>query len=443
MSAPTDDMAAAFAAEQAEMGRQAAAFACRLAIVLVPCFGFLDAVAFPTHLGAFLALRAVCAAAMATILWLLGRTARPELLALGLATIILLMIDAMVAVTGGAASPYYAGLSLVIFAVTVLMPWHPGWTLAASAIALASFLVAVAVAGPVEDSTLLVNDLFFVVTTGGIAAAGSHLAGRLRWREFVQRSELEVALRHRSDFMAKMSHELRTPLHAVIGYADMLLDAEPAADEARRLVDRIRSRGVFLHRLISDLLDYSKAEAGKMAVRRNPIDVGRVVEQTVASFRPLFEQKTIVLDVRVDDDVPTIASDGHRLEQVVTNLLGNALKFTESGTVLVEARVVPQLAPEFVVLGGAVRLGPAIAVLVTDTGVGIDARDLGRLADDFQQLDGVAERYGGTGLGLAIARKLADLLGGQLVARSRAGVGSTFGVLLPCPPAPARHALAA
>ncbi|MGH7895462.1 MAG: ATP-binding protein, partial [Candidatus Binatia bacterium] len=131
------------------------------------------------------------------------------------------------------------------------------------------------------------------------------------------------------------------------------------------------------------------------------------------------------------------------LEQVLTNLLANATKFTEHGGIVVETRVVGEAPPGFTVLGTTEHAprSDAVAILVTDTGVGVREHDLRQLASDFHQLDGAAERFGGTGLGLSISRRLVDLLGGRLVVRSRHGVGSTFGILLRCPaPAPSLEA---
>jgi signal transduction histidine kinase len=225
----------------------------------------------------------------------------------------------------------------------------------------------------------------------------------------------------------------------MIGYSDILLDEALAdADEdTRALVGRIRGHGVRLHALISDLLDYAKAEAGKMKVQTEPVQVNDVVRLVVDDFRPLTERKGLDLVAVSGDDVPVIHSDRHRLEQILTNLVGNAVKFTEQGRITIEVRSIDSSADAeltgLTVLSDSAAGMPSrgVAILVQDTGMGIRPEDVARLAADFQQLEGTSERYGGTGLGLSISKKLAGLLGGRIAVGSRLAEGSTFALLLP------------
>ena len=434
---PPPRLAQAYRAEMRDRCRHAARTAAQLGMVLVPCFGLLDALAFPEQVARFLAMRAGCVAGIAALRWTLGRplgARRPELVALGVAILIVATIDVMIAQTGGAASRYWAGLPLVLLGVTVLMPWRAMWPIAASVLVVGTYLLTVCAAGTPIVAIDLTSNLCFLAVTGVIATVGAVRANRLQWREFVQRAALEDALRHKSDFMAKMSHELRTPLHAIVGYADILLDDPRHDDATRPLVERIRSRGVFLHRLITDLLDYAKVEAGKMDVRSGPVPLGELVAQTVASFRPLTARKGLALDLRIEPGLSPIVSDAHRIEQVVSNLLANALKFTAQGRITVEVRLVDGALEGFTRLGTPLPpAGPTVGLLVTDTGVGIHERDFATLAQDFQQLGEAGDHFGGTGLGLSIARRLVELLGGSLLLTSRRGAGSTFAVLLPAP----------
>ena len=417
--------------------RHAARTAARLGMILVPCFGLLDTLAFPGHLRLFLAMRAGCVAGIAGLRWTLDRplgARRPELVALGVATLIVATIDVMIAQTGGVASRYWSGLPLVLLGVTVLMPWRAVWPIAASVLVVGSYLLTVCTSGTPVAAVDLTSNLCFLAVTGVIATIGAVRANRLQWREFVQRAALEEALRHRSDFMAKMSHELRTPLHAIVGYADILLEDPHHGDETRPLVERIRSRGVFLHRLITDLLDYAKVEAGRMDVRCDPVPVGALVAHVAASFRPLTARKGLTLDLHVEPGLPQIVSDAHRIEQIVTNLFANALKFTERGGITVDVRRIDGALDGFTPLGTTPPpTGPAVGIFLSDTGVGIREADFATLAQDFQQLGDTAEHGGGTGLGLSIARRLAGLLGGALLLASRHGAGATFAVLLPAP----------
>ncbi|HYR97343.1 MAG TPA: HAMP domain-containing sensor histidine kinase [Candidatus Binatus sp.] len=443
MPAPTA-VPDAYRLESRRLRRQAASTACLLAIPLVPCFAVLDWVVFPGHFAIFLGMRLACVATLALIWWVLQRSFGERYsLALGmLVTIdVGLMIDVMTMMTGGHASPYYAGVNLVILAVALLMPWHPAWSAVTCAILIGGYVVCSLLAGPIADSRIFVNNLFFLGTTGVIAVVGTAVRDGLRRREFANRHALTEALHHRDVFMAKMSHELRTPIHVMIGYADMLLDEVLAAgeQEARPLVESVRREGVLLHSLISDLLDYAKVEAGKMEVRAEPVPVRQVVEQVADAFRPLSERKGVRLDTVYRGGFPTVTSDGQKIKQILNNLVGNALKFTEHGAITIEVCSGSDATDP--VLGELTFLAEppddrgrreGVVLLVRDTGIGIRDEDVRTLATDFQQVDAqAAARYGGTGLGLSISKKLAQLLGGWIAVRTRYREGSTFVVFLP------------
>ncbi|MEW6268238.1 MAG: ATP-binding protein [Thermodesulfobacteriota bacterium] len=439
-------------AEKREMCRRGSESACLLAICIVPLFAILDAVLFPEDIVLFAGLRAVAAAALGVLWWLLrtplgGR--HPQTLA-GIAMLILaLMLDVMIHRTGGAESSYYAGLNLLMLGVGMLVPWSPRWSLVASCAIVLSYLATVALSGTSPVAPLL-NNLFFLTTTALLMAVAAVARSRLLWREFQQRAALLGALQHKSEFLARMSHELRTPLHVIIGYSDILLDATPPDQEEHELVWRLRDRAVFLNRMISDLLDYAKTEAGKMKVRRDPLSVADVVAQIAGSFRPLVERKGLELAVRCESGLPSLATDRQRVEQILNNLVANAVKFTERGRITIEARLLASggdgTVAGFARLAAGVERRDAseerdpaahVAVLVGDTGIGIRPHDLRELAADFRQGEDVSARYGGTGLGLSISRRLAELLGGAIVVRTEVGRGSTFGLLLPVAAEPA------
>jgi signal transduction histidine kinase len=438
--------------ESRALCRQSAETTCKLALVLVPAFGVLDGVVFAEHLHVFLALRLACVALVAASLVLLRRPGA-ERRAVPLGALVALacgvMIDVMTLLTGRERSPYYAGNNLVLLAVALLMPWPPVWTLLTSAILVGGYAVPILVLG-LEDGAMLATNLFFLVSTAIIAVVSSIVGERLRRREFEHRAALVEALRHKSEFMARMSHELRTPLHVMIGYCDILIEDALAAGAAaaRPLVERVRNHGVRLHRLISECLDYAKAEAGKMQVRAEAVDVDEVLAHVTESFGPLSERKGLTLRVACTPPLPALVSDRQRLEQILTNLVGNALKFTERGGVTVEAcalAAIDGVLADFGFLDGAHAPPPAsidegLVILVRDTGIGIRESDLARLAEDFAQVDGAAAKYGGTGLGLSISRRLTAVLGGRIAVRSRFGEGTTFALVLPVAVPGARHA---
>jgi signal transduction histidine kinase len=434
-----EQLARAYESESRARCRDGARLGSLVAMFLIAAFAFLDHVRFPALFPTLLRIRLAAVAILALAYWLAVRdelAAHVRVIGAACSVAIGLMFDVLMMFTGGAGSPYYAGAGLVVLGANLLIPWGPGWSSFVAAVIVAGYVACALPAGGGEGEIRhFLNNLFYLGGTGVIAVVTSTMYERLRWREFRTRHDLIAAYRQKSEFLANMSHELRTPIHVMIGYADILLEEALAqgGDEARKLVEASRRHGLLLHRLISELLDYSKLEAGKMDMRLEEVAVGDVVEQVAESFRPVIEHKGLGLRVAVDAALPLIRSDRQRLQQVLNNLLGNAVKFTERGEIRVGATLASEWAArrDLVLLGGATDLPRAgIAVAVSDTGVGIREADLAKLAVDFQQLDAAA-RYGGTGLGLSFSRKLVGLLGGVIAVASRDGEGATFVVFLP------------
>ncbi len=237
------------------------------------------------------------------------------------------------------------------------------------------------------------------------------------------RREAEVASETKSRFLANMSHEIRTPMTAILGYADLL--ADPAIDIASRnnYLGVIRRNGEHLLALINDILDLSKIEAGKLAVDMRRCRVAPLLADVANAVRPRAEERGISVSIEYPGEIPeTILTDGARLHQAVLNLVGNAVKFTEKGSV----RIVASFLPHW---GGD---QPAVRIEVIDTGIGIRAEKLPRLFRPFEQGDSsVFVKFGGTGLGLAISRQIVHLLGGELTVTSEWGQGSTFALTVP------------
>ncbi len=234
--------------------------------------------------------------------------------------------------------------------------------------------------------------------------------------------EARRANQAKSAFLANMSHELRTPLHAILGYSEMLAEdvrAQGHGDLAPDL-EKIQTAGRHLLGLINGVLDLSKIEAGKMGLHLETFDVASVVADAIVTARPLIEKNGNRLEVDCPPDIGVIREDATKVRQVLLNLLSNAGKFTEKGTVRLEVR------REFDAAGNWVFFR------VHDTGIGMTAEQVGRLFEAFEQADaGTAKKYGGTGLGLAISRKLCRLMGGDVHVESVPLRGSTFTVRLP------------
>jgi signal transduction histidine kinase/ActR/RegA family two-component response regulator len=253
-----------------------------------------------------------------------------------------------------------------------------------------------------------------------VAIRNAHLVRALE----VRSAELEVASRHKSEFLASMSHELRTPLNAVIGFSEVLLermfgDLNEKQDEYLR---DILASGRHLLELLNDVLDLSKVEAGAMELALAPVDVGTVVEHCVGLMRERATSKNLMLTAQVAAGIGPVNADELRLKQILLNLLSNAVKFTPAGgTVQVWAR----------------QDGADVLVQVVDSGVGIPGADQDRIFDSFQQAGRSATRVEGTGLGLTLCKRIVELHGGQIDVESIEGAGSTFSVRLPLVDGPA------
>jgi GAF domain-containing protein/CheY-like chemotaxis protein len=243
------------------------------------------------------------------------------------------------------------------------------------------------------------------------------------FREIEDKSrQLEVADRHKSEFLANMSHELRTPLNAIIGYSEML--QEDAADlGAERFTDdltKINAAGKHLLELINAVLDLSKIEAGKMELYLESFEVGGLVRDIAAVIQTLAAKNANRLQVRCPDDAGTMRADLTKVRQALFNLLSNACKFTEGGTVTLRVSREAADGRDWLIFS------------VDDTGIGMTPEQLARLFEAFSQADAATTRkYGGTGLGLALSRRLCRMMGGDVAVESQAGRGSTFTIRLP------------
>jgi signal transduction histidine kinase/ActR/RegA family two-component response regulator len=233
------------------------------------------------------------------------------------------------------------------------------------------------------------------------------------WKEKMRADEASQA---KGRFLATMSHEIRTPLNGVIGLS-RLLEGMPVPAEAQELVQMIRSSGDALLRVINDVLDFSKVEAGKMDLEVAPFNLRRCLEESVWLFRAAAAEKNLRLACELAPDLPAyVAGDDTRLRQVVLNLISNAMKFTSSGEVALSAAVARQDETSY-----------SVTIEVRDTGIGITPDQLPRLFSSFDQADAsISRRYGGTGLGLAISKRLVELMGGTIDVQSKPGEGARF-----------------
>ncbi|PDW03531.1 ATP-binding protein [Candidatus Viridilinea mediisalina] len=291
-----------------------------------------------------------------------------------------------------------------------------------------------ALAGEHVVSVIYVEDLVFEVRCSpimdvlgvprGALCAALDVTQRMQATQALirARDEAEAATRSKSAFLATMSHEIRTPLNAVIGMAELLLDT-PMSKEQHRYAETIRTSGDMLLAVINDILDFSKIEAGNMDLEHQPFNPRTCVAEVIDLLAPRASEKGLRLAAAIDFTVPEqLISDVTRVRQILLNLIGNAVKFTSQGEVLVRMNITSSITP------GVLELH----IIVSDTGMGIPEDRQMRLFQPFSQMDAsTTQRYGGTGLGLAICKRLCDLMGGSIEVASSVGAGSVFSVRLP------------
>ncbi len=320
---------------------------------------------------------------------------------------------------------------------TSILPWvHPdGSTLGAADF---PWVKAVIEGLPQRNDMIHLRDnggqlLTFIVNSSPVLGSGGEYGGVLITFDDVtqleenkielrkSKDDAEAASRAKSDFLANMSHEIRTPMNAILGFTEVLKRGYSKSEEERKKhLNTIHSSGKHLLELINDVLDLSKVEAGRLDIEHIRFAPHTLIQEVVKVLAVKAQEKAIYLTFEIDGPIPeTILSDPTRLRQIVTNLIGNALKFTKEGGVRVVLRLTTASEP------------PRIEIDITDTGMGMAADKLDSIFEPFVQADSsVTRQFGGTGLGLAISRKFARAMGGDTTVRSEPGKGSTFTVTI-------------
>jgi signal transduction histidine kinase len=433
--AHAEEIRKAFEEYDRKINLQNVQIGCVIGAVLMPLGTILDYWSYRPDLLYFFELRLLCVVFIG-LFWMIlmtpfGRRHSHKFGVL-LAMFPTFFISWMIYATEGAASPYYAGLNIVLLVVGVVVNWTFLESIIAVSLVILMYLGACALHGSIFQVGL-VSNLYFLVLTGIVITTASYFNTALRFREFAFRYQLDkskheleetnrklIELDHlKSRFFANISHELRTPLTLLLSPLETLLErfAGKMDKDVHELLLTMHSNGMRLLKLINDLLDLIRLEAGRMEIKNQPMEVADFIKGLASAARQVAENKKIKLETYTDLRLGMVAADPDKLEKIVLNLLFNALKFTPDGG-HVELR--------------AEKRGEELALVVSDTGIGIAEKNLPFVFDRFWQADSSAQRkFQGVGIGLALVKELTEMMHGTVSVESQEGKGTTFTVRLP------------
>lgn len=423
-----------FAAYEHGVSVKNARLAAFLAALFMVAGTTLDWVVFPQWGWPFLQLRLVCAVLLTGIYLALGRPIASWIagvIAQGIALLPLASICLMIALTGGGNSVYYAGLNLVLLGTSLLLRWTFVNSLAMIGSTLGGYALTVWLSRAPFDFHILYNNAYFLVVTGVFVAAGSFYYERLRFREFMLRSEVErsrelLARQNqqlseldeaKTRFFANISHELRTPLTVMLGVTETLRARNVDDSERADLLSMLHGNGLRLLKLIDDLLDIVRFDTGYEVVKCQPTMLESHLAGLLRPLAHLAEQQHVHMSWELDADSPAILLDRDKFDKILLNLTVNAIKFTP-----VEGRVDVRI---------HVKNGLLVAH-VKDTGVGIPRESMERVFERFWQVDAADTRkFQGAGIGLSLVRSLSEAMDGRVAVTSEVGKGSEFTLELP------------
>ncbi|HZV33975.1 MAG TPA: ATP-binding protein [Verrucomicrobiae bacterium] len=411
-----------------------------LVMVLMPAGFILDSAVYKKHVHDFLIVRFLASLLAALVFLGLRRPNlakwQSRLLCMGWYLLPASSIAWMIAWTGGMTSYYYAGLNLVILAVSSVIQA----TVEESVIAVVLITLMYCAACFIPPAELspwsprdLVNNLYFISLTSIIVVTGNYFFNRLRFREFSLRHELAQNRRQleesndklkeldqiKNRFFANISHELRTPLTLLLSPLESMMHGrgQQFDGQTRNLMSIMHGNGMRLLKLINDLLDLVRLESGRMEVKREPLEMNAFVRGLMGAAQQMADTKGLKLETHVQSDLGPLMVDSNKLEKTILNLVFNALKFTpKGGTVSLRVQ----------------RQGEQLVIEVEDTGVGISEKNLPHVFDRFWQADNSSKRkFQGVGIGLSLVKELTEVQGGSVSVKSQEGKGTTFTVNLP------------
>ncbi len=398
------------------------------ASVAFPLFFVLDYIIYPEFRLVFLFLRAAVVFS-SMLVYLLTRTIvtkhHAQLLGMVEYLVCAAAIVVMVHKTGGYTSPYYAGINLILIVFLFMLPLDVKRTSIICATIYSAYLIPILLMQRIENVSIFLNNNFFLLSTMVLVVISSHLASKMRRHEFSSRYRLARANRDlkaldelKTQFFANVSHEVRTPLTSIVSPIQSLYhgDAGSLSESQHELIAQVYRNSLRLLDMINQMLDFSRYEAKKMQLRLSMVDVDQFCSDIVSVFRELAERKGVILEHVRSEPSPTAYLDVEKLERILTNLVRNALKFTDEGRISISTSSTEE----------------NVIFVVEDTGIGIPDEHLPHIFERFRQVDGSStRRYEGTGLGLTIVKEAVDLHHGSISVSSRVHSGTRFTVEIP------------
>ena len=429
MRATSSDLLANFDKEVRYKGIRDIQISASIASIAFLLFNILDKFVYPELAPLFLKIRIIVLAGNMVIIAL---TFLPKAYRLSrfLKMIAYLIYSAsiiiMVNLTGGYLSPYYAGLNIVLIGFMFLLPLDGLRTIAVCILIYAGYLTPILMLQDIENREVFLNNNFFLLTTMLLSIASSYLSSTMHLKEFAARhnlakanEELKTLDRLKTSFFANVSHEVRTPLTSIIAPLQSLRQGDVGSFNLDQgdLLEQMHRNAIRLLDLINQMLDFSKLEAGKAHLRLSSVNLAEYTEDIVALFQEVTIRKGISLEFEHEksSEIP-LYLDIDRYERIITNLIRNAIKFTESGGLKISLE----------------RNRNVMILLVSDTGIGIPQSNLSQIFKRFEQVDSTSTRqYEGTGLGLAIVEESVRLMHGSISVESVVDIGTVFTVEIP------------
>lgn len=397
-------------------------------ILTSPLFWFLDYLMNSSRMFDFIIVRLLMMISMAVILYLTKtKFGKKNSMWLGVASLLFcsFFITILIHMTGGASSPYYAGLLILFFALCIWIPVTLKQGIVTAFAIYFMYVVPFLVLGNISNIAIFVNNNYFVVFIFFLSLSSLKFFNDIRFNEFKSRYDIQKAHEElkqldnlKSQFFANVSHEVRTPLTSIISPLQTLIhgDAGQLDLEQLGLINQMHRNTIRLLDMINQMLDFSKIEAGKMQLRLEVINLEELINEMVTIFEEVTERKGIKLRFSNEGDISKVCLDRDKVERIFANLIRNAIKFTESGSIFVRSRVDEK----------------NLVLEVEDTGIGIPADHVLHIFDRFRQVDGTTtRRFEGTGLGLTIVKESVDMMRGEISVKSEEARGTSFKIKIP------------